>query len=134
MKCHRIALWGLFGQGNIGNECTLQALIENLQIRLNDAELFIICTDPGVASKKHHLPAVPISARSSSTVGWGRLKATNTLVKLIRLILVRIPLELAAWWKAFRLLKNTDMLAMTGTGMLTDWGTSAFGYPYEILK
>jgi polysaccharide pyruvyl transferase WcaK-like protein len=47
---------------------------------------------------------------------------------------IRIPLELLEWIKAFRLLKGTDMLIMTGTGMLSGFGIGPFDLHYEILK
>ena len=32
--------------------------------------------------------------------------------------MIRLPLEVIEWLKAFRALKGTSMLVMTGTGML----------------
>jgi polysaccharide pyruvyl transferase WcaK-like protein len=38
------------------------------------------------------------------------------------------------WLKAFRTLKGTTMLVMTGTGMLSDFGIGPLDLHYEILK
>ena len=135
MKRTKIALWGIFGVQNIGNECTLQAMIHNIRERLPEAELYSISYEPLDTLARHNLTAVPISARYSRDAGSGRLpRQRNKLTRLLRILFLRVPGELFGWFKAFSVLKGTDMVVMTGTGMLTDYSTSSFGYPYHILK
>jgi len=43
-------------------------------------------------------------------------------------------MELLQWVKTFKTLKGIDMLVVTGTGMLGDFGSGHFGAHYEILK
>lgn len=134
MKNTRIALFGIFGTQNIGNECTLQAMIHNIRQRLPEAELYSISYEPQDTLGRHRITAVPISARYSRVAGSGQLpRQRSKLTRLLR-ILLRVPGELLGWFKAFRVLKGTDMVAMTGTGMLTDYSGSSFGYPYDIFK
>jgi polysaccharide pyruvyl transferase WcaK-like protein len=45
-----------------------------------------------------------------------------------------IPLEFFRWIQAIDRLRDTDMLIMTGTGMLGDFGIQPFDLHYEILK
>jgi polysaccharide pyruvyl transferase WcaK-like protein len=131
----KINLFGNFGRQNLGNECTLQAIIYNIVRLLPDAEVAGICTDPKDTSARHQIAAFPISDRYSEEVvrkvhaGQG-----NPVVRLLRRILVGIPTELLRWAKAFKTLKSADMLVMTGTGMLGDFGISPFDLHYEILK
>ena len=42
----RIALFGNFGTGNLGNEATLQAMLYNLRSHLPNAEISCICPGP----------------------------------------------------------------------------------------
>ncbi len=42
----RIGLWGNFGTGNWGNECTLQAAISNVRLRMPSTEVACICYEP----------------------------------------------------------------------------------------
>src|SRR5208283_5253625 len=42
--------------------------------------------------------------------------------------------ELFRWFKAIATLKDVNMLVMTGTGMLGDFGIAPLGLHYEILK
>jgi polysaccharide pyruvyl transferase WcaK-like protein len=58
----------------------------------------------------------------------------NRVLRLLRKILVGIPMVFLRWLKAIAMLKNADMLIMTGTGMLGDFGISPLGLHYEILK
>jgi len=132
MKRAKIALFGIFGIQNLGNECTLQAMIYNLRQRLPEAELYCISYEPQDTFERHGLAAVPISPRYTGSRRLPRQR--NQLRRLLRILFLRIPGELFGWFRAFRVLKGTEMIVMTGTGMLTDYSTSAFGYPYEILK
>lgn len=121
----RIALWGLFGQGNIGNECTLEAMAANLKLRAPDAELLIICTGPDEASRWHRLPAVRISARQPSEA---RRRG------VLRKVLSRVLAELCGWREAFHVMKGTGMLAITGTGPLTDYNCAPLNRPYDMFR
>lgn len=53
---------------------------------------------------------------------------------MLRRIFVSVPMELLRWRHAITKLKDVDMLVMTGTGMLGDFGISPLGLHYEILK
>src|SRR5260370_22031622 len=43
-------------------------------------------------------------------------------------------MELLRWCKAVATLRNVNMLVMTGTGMLGDFGIGPLGLHYQILK
>src|SRR5712664_2651639 len=135
MKPRKISFWGLFGQHNLGNECTLQAVRHNVQKYLPDAETICICTDPEDTSARHELPAFPIAERYVGARDPGKRHAQrNRLTRLFRKVLVRIPQEVLETIRAFKILKGTDMLLVPGTGFLTDAATGPLGWPYEIFK
>ena len=46
MKPVRISLYGHFGAGNLGNECTLQAVIEQTLRHRPNAQMLCFCTNP----------------------------------------------------------------------------------------
>jgi polysaccharide pyruvyl transferase WcaK-like protein len=132
-KRETISFFGNFGTQNLGNEYTLRAIIHNARKYLPDAEVNCICPDPEDASARYHIPAFLISYRYAK--GFESAARRNTpLVRLLRRLLIRVPLELIEWFKAFRALKGTSMLVMTGTGMLGDFGIAPLGLHYEILK
>jgi len=135
MKRTRIGLFGIFGIRNIGNECTLQAMLHNVRVRLPDADIFSICYVPEDTAQRYALQAVPVSAAYTRQAGSsGATRRRSRAARLFRGLFRRLPAEFADWFRVFKILRGTDMLAMTGTGMLTDYNTSWSGYPYDIFK
>ncbi len=128
-KPRRVVFFGLFGQRNWGNECTLQATIKNVRQRLPDAELSCICSGPEDASARYGIPAFPIREAPRNQRPRGGRAA-----RLLRKIFVRIPAELLQWIRAFRILKGADLLIGTGTGMLTDYASRPSDLPYGMFK
>ena len=61
-KIAKIGLYGNFGAGNLGNECTLQAVIEQTLRRLPDAQLLCFCTNPQDVRTRHNIAAFPSEA------------------------------------------------------------------------
>jgi polysaccharide pyruvyl transferase WcaK-like protein len=134
-KCHKISLFGNFGTLNIGNECTLQAMIHNMRRMLPNADINCICSNPEDVKLRHKIPAismVQIYPNFDSVIGLYRYK--HTIIRLLKLMLIRIPLELMEWLRAILALKGRDLLVMTGTGMLTDCSEGPMGLPYQIFK
>jgi polysaccharide pyruvyl transferase WcaK-like protein len=126
----RISFFGLFGQYNLGNECTLQAVIYNVRKYFPDAELNCICSGPEDAGARHNIPAFPMRGMPKEV--WR--EQNNPLMRFLLKALIRMPTELMGWVKAFKILKGTHMLIVPGTGFLTDAYTTSFGWPYEIFK
>jgi len=98
MREKRISLFGNFGSLNLGNECTLQAIIHNIRTLLPNAELECICTNPEDVSARHGVAAISMSRRLVGSPGErsGRLQR-NSLRRLARLLLARIPGEIVEW-------------------------------------
>ncbi len=135
MKRGKISLFGNFGTHNLGNECTREAAIHNVRQHLPGVHVDCICSDPDDVSARYGIPAVPIYCRhrntSRSPVGG---RSANALVRLLRRLFIRLPQEFLHWFTAMRMLKGTDVLIMTGTGMLTDFGITPLDLHYEIFK
>lgn len=123
----RIALFGAFGVGNLGNECTLQALMSNIQRCVPRAEVSCICMGPQETQLAYNIPASLIKELPLRPI-------KNPVLRFLRRIFLVIPMELFRWGKAVATLKDVNMLVMTGTGMLGDFGISPLGLHYEILK
>ncbi len=62
MKPKCITFFGNFGTQNLGNECTLQAIIYNTSKRLPDAKLQCVCTVPQDTVARHNIPAFGLTA------------------------------------------------------------------------
>lgn len=149
----RIALFGNFGTGNLGNEATLQAMVLNVRKYLPNAEITCVCPEPENAAKQYDICAVPIRApfpvwklsgladRGRKAADGGVSKARTGPYRWIRAVLnksVRIfayPfVDAYRWFKGFIALKDKDLLIMTGTGMVGDYAIKPFDLHYDILR
>jgi|SRR5580700_1015513 polysaccharide pyruvyl transferase WcaK-like protein len=124
----KICFFGNFGAGNFGNDCTLQAILSNLANHLPELEVTCICTCPEETSSKFHIcAAIPIRDKPQSHL-------QSRALRFVRRLFIGIPLELRRCFKAMSLLRASEMLVMTGTGMLGDFGISPFDLHYDILR
>jgi polysaccharide pyruvyl transferase WcaK-like protein len=140
-SCHcrtqkkKIAFFGLFGVGNLGNEITLQTILSHARKYFPDAEFKCICEDVTDTSLRHELPAFPISIRfpRKSAAKW-YMRSTNPIIRLLRQVLIGTPRELLDWFRIFHLLMGVNALIFPGTGYLTDAYSNALGWPYNVFK
>jgi len=123
----KISLFGMFGVGNLGNEATLQAMLYNVRRFLPDAEVTCICAGPDATAHDYNVPAYLIRE-------FPLRPLKSQVLRLLRKAFFAIPLELSRWLMVAKRLKSTDMLVMTGTGMLTDLGIRPLGLHYDILR
>ncbi len=129
MTQNTISFFGNFGTQNLGNEYTLKAIIHHARKYLPAANIHCICPDPADTSARHNVRAFLMSYRYASGVR-STARRSHPIIRFLR----RLPREFLEWITAFRTLKGTGMLVMTGTGMLGDFGIRPFGLHYEILK
>jgi polysaccharide pyruvyl transferase WcaK-like protein len=121
---------GNFGNGNLGNECTLQAILHNCRQYLPEAEIAAVCTNPDDVSKRHGVRAIHMSDRHKKSRGTRNSRISG----ILRKVFFRIPAEILRCVRTYLSLNAVDMLIMTGTGMITDDEEGSWGLPYEILK
>lgn len=126
----KIALFGFFGWGNLGNTGTLQAFLHHLRRRLPDAEVWCICANPEEVAKQFQIPVFPIDLAPRQL--WYR--PHNRFLRLIHQAVLRIPLEAWLWLKAYLFLQGFDLLLIPGTGVLDDYGVGPFQTPYDLFK
>jgi polysaccharide pyruvyl transferase WcaK-like protein len=135
MKPARIGLYGNFGAGNLGNECTLQAVIEQTLRRRPDAQLLCFCTNPQDVRTRHNIAAFPSEAFDKTAAeGSGSRGPRGRLARILRIAFQRLPLELVHWVKSLRAVGRTDMLIVAGTGIVADYVCGPLGWPYDIFK
>lgn len=154
----KIALFGNFGTGNLGNEATLQAMVYNLRRNEPNTEISCICPEPENVAAECNIsafpirasfplwkaPAVPPESRGPSMRSNGNSHGTVVTPRRLSKALARLraPLRTCAyplleayrWLKGVAALKGSDLLVMTGTGMLSDYATQALGLHYDIFR
>src|SRR5580700_9317914 len=110
MKPARISFYGNFGAGNLGNECTLQAVIEQILRRWPNAQLLCFCTNPQDVRTRHNIAAFPSEAFDKGTMNRsGSRGPRGRLARIFRIAFQRIPFELVHWVKSLRAVSHTDM-------------------------
>jgi polysaccharide pyruvyl transferase WcaK-like protein len=131
-KVAKISFYGNFGVGNLGNECTLQAVIEQTLRRWPDAQLLCFCTNPQDVRTRHNIAAFPSEAVDKTSAE--RSGPRGELVRMFRIAFRRIPLELVHWAKSLRAVSRVDVLIVAGTGIVADYMCGPLGWPYDIFK
>jgi polysaccharide pyruvyl transferase WcaK-like protein len=154
----KIALFGNFGTGNLGNEATLQAMVYNLRRHLPNVEISCICSEPENTASEYKICAVPIRAtfpiwrwstdsgkddeRARGPNGSVSGTATETRRWFKAFPRLRVPFRICAsvipeayrWFKGIARLKESNLLIMTGTGMLDDYAITPFALHYDIFR
>jgi len=135
MKPARIGLYGNFGAGNLGNESTLRAVIEQILRRWPGAQLLCFCTNPQDVRTRHNIAAFPSEAFDKTAAeGSGSRGPLGRLARILRIAFQRLPLELVHWVRSLRAVSRTDMLIVAGTGIVADYVCGPLGWPYDIFK
>lgn len=128
----KIAFWGNFGTGNLGNECTLQVAVANTRERFPQAKLVCICSGPEDASRIHDLECFsvqPLVARP------GFKNAVPPAQRLLQRLLFAVPNELRRCREAFSVLEGVDTLVVPGTQVISKHHSQKnFDWTYFILK
>jgi polysaccharide pyruvyl transferase WcaK-like protein len=134
-KTNKIVFFGVFGKQNLGNECTLQATMYNIHKALPDATFTCLSTVPEDTELRHGIPAFEghgaYPAWLDSQLWSGR---GSRLMKILRKILFRIPLELVHWAKGFKVVRGSHMFIVPGTQVVSDYLNGPFSWPYDIFK
>jgi polysaccharide pyruvyl transferase WcaK-like protein len=123
-KKQRIALFGLFGFDNIGNDASLEAMLTFLHRARPGAELVCVCGGPTRVQADYRIAAIPIS--------W--LRYDNFVFRNLNRLFLRIPGRLVDLFYTFKAVKQFDVMIMPGTGILDDFGQSPWSIPYTLLK
>ncbi len=118
----RIALTGGFGNGNFGNDASIESALLALRARFPDAVFESICDDPAVVRPRLGIRATKIAIRPS-----GPLRHLDTL-------LLRIPSGAFNWTRAFWIARRFDVMLWPGTGVFDDYRTGPLGFPAQVFR
>ncbi|MGH6762234.1 MAG: polysaccharide pyruvyl transferase family protein [Phyllobacterium sp.] len=120
----RIALFGLFGCGNLGNDGSLEAMIQFLRKERPDADIVSICDNPEHVAASQNVAVLPLS--------WSR-HLRGGARKINRLFL-KLPGSLIDLMITIRHLRDVDSMIIPGTGILDDFGERPYGMPLDIFR
>lgn len=153
----RIGLLNHMGGGNLGDDATQNAVIQNIKRRWPNAEIVLFSMNPADTRTRHGVPSYPIRTEtwirseehpnggSPTTVKSDVKNAVRKCQVLLRVcrainntVSVKVPRalsdELLFLGKSFRIIRSFDLLVISGGGQLLDsWG-GPWKFPYTVFK
>jgi len=119
----RVAAYGYFGMGNVGNEGSLAAFLAFLHDRVPDAQVHCFAAGPDAVTRDHGIPATRLMAHRALPGERGALAQARKAVGR----LWDVP-------RTFRLMGDVDVLVVPGTGVLeSQLVATPWGLPYWLF-
>jgi len=149
----KIGLLNHIGFGNLGDDATEAAVMQNIKRRWPDAEISLFSMNPPDTRSRHGVAAYPIRSEfwkrwerhgdNSLTVGTtikNALRKHSLLFRLLRAVktaTIRVPgrffVEVRFLGRSFLVLRSLDLLIVSGGGQLLDsWG-GPWKFPYTVF-
>jgi polysaccharide pyruvyl transferase WcaK-like protein len=120
----RIALFGNFGSGNLGNEASLKAMLDLIRRTRPESVITCICYGFEAAQAEHDVASIPLRLALSRNGRFARL----------RQLFLRVPVLIVDVIRAFYLARSFDVFIVPGTGILDDFGERWNAMPYDLFK
>lgn len=120
----RVGLFGLLGSGNLGNDGSLEAVLDQLRAEHPDAVVDALCAGPEAVRQWYGVDAMPMNwyrneYRTASTPRAIAMKGLGKLVDMFRTI---------AW------VRRHDVVVVPGMGVLeATLPVRPWGFPYSLL-
>jgi polysaccharide pyruvyl transferase WcaK-like protein len=119
----RVALLGMFGIGNMGNDASMETMLRFLREEARDCSVHCLAVDPEAIRRTYGVETIHLNSRFRARLLF-RLDKT----------LFRIPGGLVDLVRTIYAAHKFDLLVAPGTGLLDDFGTGPFHWPYTLLK
>jgi polysaccharide pyruvyl transferase WcaK-like protein len=120
-----VALLGVFGAGNFGNDATLEAILEEAGRRMPWPDIVCICAAPDQVAASWGLATVPHHPGAGSRLVSSRWRVARLLGQVER--------HVGHWIVAYRTLRRVDVLIVAGTGVLDDQHVRPQDLPYPVF-
>lgn len=161
---HRVGIFAHVGNGNLGDEATVAALLQAIRKHCPDTELCVFSANPDDTERRHGVRAVPIQREVARRVrredgptggsrsrpqseGAGVRGRVKTLLqgapRLYRALkgarsavqfLAALGPELVFMARSFAALRRIDRLLIAGGGQLGDYFGGPWGYPFGLFR
>ncbi|MDX2205194.1 MAG: polysaccharide pyruvyl transferase family protein [Hyphomicrobiaceae bacterium] len=105
---------GNFGSGNLGNDGSLEAMIDFLRTSKPDAELVCICVGPEEVKEQFNIPTLPIRSAAPRHRLLDRIPLSRTALNMLHTLATA---------------RKFDVLIAPGTGLLDDYNDTPWGIP-----
>lgn len=145
----RVALYGPFGWGNLGDAAIQDSMIANIRARLPEVEFVGWSLNPENTEEIHGIPAMPIERSwaprrktgGNPNVSGPMASAAQRLppapvrwVKRVLRPLAEFVRELRFLARGMRVLRSVDVFVVSGGGQLCDFWGGPFYHPFLMLE
>jgi polysaccharide pyruvyl transferase WcaK-like protein len=143
-KRKKIALLHHTGGGNLGDDATLEVVIQNIRRRWPEADITVFSMNPSDTARKYGVESYPIR-RHTWNIGYASAHPVEDEHKEDRRFKLRrkgsvralrgpqaVFRELVFLSTSFKHLKSFDLLIVSGGGQLTE-RSGPWGFPYAIF-
>jgi len=126
----RIVLFGLFGQGNLGNDATLVVTLQELRRRLGQVEVLCVCSALPPSAQTLDVQQIPLDPLPPKGV-W---RIRNRQLRYAYCAVAYLVTEPWRRRRMLRHLQGTDEFIVVGTGVLDDFGMLPWDLPAWLLR
>ncbi|MGD9829064.1 MAG: polysaccharide pyruvyl transferase family protein [Hyphomicrobiaceae bacterium] len=123
-NARRILLLGNFGSHNLGNEGSLEAMLDFLREAYPAAEIACACWAPDIARSAHGIEGLQLRGAEFQ----------SSAARLANLLTLGNARRLASFLEAYRTMRRFDVVIVPGTGILDDFREAWHAMPYALLR
>jgi len=131
MQAPRVAMFGIFGRSNLGNEATLAACIASLRQRLPGAQVVCIGPHGCEVTAGHGLELIEMEPLRVRHHFW---RFYRTALGRGAAFVTQLATEPRRRRLATDRMRNFDLLVIPGTGILDDFGQGPLDLPHHLLR
>lgn len=124
-----IAVFGLFGSSNLGNEATLAAFLQNMRPHLPEAGIVAITPHRFAVDQMHGLKKLAMDAMTVERAFW-RIKPE--WLRRVAVFVATVVGEPIRRRRAIESLKGVRVLYVPGTGVIDDFGQRTLDLPLHL--
>jgi polysaccharide pyruvyl transferase WcaK-like protein len=127
----RIALFGLFGASNFGNEASVDAFLFHLRKRLPNARVACIAPSSSTVAQDYGLDLIPIDPLPAGDFLW---RVEPPALRRAATRAMQLATEFQRLGRAKAMLRGFDLMVIPGTGIFDDFGQGPMDMPWHLLR
>ena len=125
----RVALYGGFGTGNIGNDASLLVAVSELRKRRPGVEVLCVCNAPESVAQRYGIRATAIRPHMAK---WQR-PSTGGMRDVVRRAVAMVQLCGADSVRMYRIMRGVDVLMVPGMGVMESGSMRAASFAAPLF-
>ncbi len=125
-KAPKVAIFGLFGSGNLGNDAKLEAMLHGMRRAAPHADFYAIAENPETVTERFDVPAIDLYQRS--------VKAEGALIRSMPGPAKSVAREANRWERARQTLKDTNHVLLAGAGVFNGRQVNDIDMPFRVMR